>query len=63
MSKLHPPSARNLGRTKTAFSEFFFPKNAINVSVTSSCAQKMTQFNESNKNEKVQRYENVFQFL
>ena len=29
------PSARNLDPTRTAFSEFFFPKNAIDISVTS----------------------------
>ena len=30
-------------------SELFFPKNAISVSLTSSCAQKMTQITESKK--------------
>ena len=62
LSKLPPPSARNLDSTKTAFSEFFFPKNAINVSVTSSSVQKTAQITES-KNQRVERSENVFQFL
>ena len=39
LSMLPPLSARNLDPTKTAFSEFFFPKKAIDVSVTSSCVQ------------------------
>ena len=63
LSKLPPPGARNLGPIKTAFSEFFFPKNAIDVSVTSSSVQKITQITESRKNEQVERFENVFQFL
>ena len=49
LPKLPPPSARNPDPTKTAFSEFFFLKNAIDVSVTSSCVQKMTQITESKK--------------
>ena len=47
LSKLPPPRTRNPDPTKTAFSEFFFLKNAIDVSVTSSCVQKMTQITES----------------
>ena len=47
LSKLPPPSAGNLDPTKTAFSEIFFPKNAIDVSVTSSCVQKTTQITAS----------------
>ena len=43
LSMLPPPSARNLDPTKTAFSKFYFPKNEIDVSVTSSCVQKMTK--------------------
>ena len=62
LSKLPPPSARSPDPTKTAFSEFFFLKNAIDVSVTSSCVQKMTQITESKK-QQVERSENVFQFL
>ena len=46
LSKLPPPSATNPDLTKTALSEFFFPKNAIDFSVTSSCVQKMTQMTE-----------------
>ena len=49
LSKLPPPSARNLDPTKTAFSEFFFPKNAIAVTVTSFCVQKVTEITESTK--------------
>ena len=49
LSKLPPPSARNLDPTKTAFSEFFFPKNTIDVLVTSSCVQKMTHITEIKK--------------
>ena len=49
LSKLLPPSASNPDPTKTAFSEFFFLKNAIDVSVTSSCVQMMTQITESKK--------------
>ena len=45
---LHPV-LQNLDPTKTAFSEFFFPKNAIDVSVTSPCVQKMTQITETKK--------------
>ena len=48
---------------KTAFSEFFFLKNAIDVAVTSSCVQMMTRITESKKNQQVERSENVFQFL
>ena len=59
MSKLNPPSARNLDPTKTAFSEFFFPKYAIDVSVTFSCLQKMTQITET-KNEQVERSKKLF---
>ena len=55
--------ARNLDPTKTAFTEFFFPKTATDVSVASSCVQKMTQITETTKNEQVERFENVFQFL
>ena len=47
--KFPPPSARNPDPTKTAFSEFLFPKNAIDVLVTSSCVQKMTQITETKK--------------
>ena len=46
LSKFPPPNARNLDPTKTAFSEFFFPKNAIDVSVTPPCVQKTTQITE-----------------
>ena len=58
-SRLPPPSARNLDLTKTAFSEFFFPKNAIDVSATFSCFQKMTQITET-KNEQVERSKKLF---
>ena len=43
------PNARNLDPTKTAFSEFSFPKNAFDVSVTSSFVQKRTQITETKK--------------
>ena len=49
LSKFPPRSAKNLNPTKTAFSKFFFPKNAIDASVTSSGVQKTTQFTESKK--------------
>ena len=46
-SMLPPPSARNLDPSKTAFSKFYFPKNEIDVSVTTSNVQKMTQITET----------------
>ena len=49
LPKLPLPSARNLDPTRTAFSEFFVRKIAIDVSVTSSCVQKMTQITETKK--------------
>ena len=60
LSKLPPPSARNPDPTKTAVSEFFFSKNAIDVSVTSSCVQKMIQITETKKNEELERSEKLF---
>ena len=59
LSKLRLPSARNPDPTKTAFSDVFFHKIAIDVSVTSCCVQMMTQITES-KNQQVERSENVF---
>ena len=47
LSKLLSPSSRNLDPSKTAFSKFYFPTNEIDVSVTSSYVQKMTQITET----------------
>ena len=61
LSELSPPSARNPDPTKTAFSEFFFPKNAVDVSVTSSFLRSKDDSNHWNKqNEQVERSEKLF---
>ena len=47
LSMLPPLSAGNLDPSKTACSKFCFWKNEIDISVTSSCFQKMAQITET----------------
>ena len=50
---LPPPTAINLDpSSKIAFSKFYSPKNEIDVSLTSSYVQKMTQITETENTNK-----------